>query len=180
MAIKVPHPDRVSDADDAAAYLAEARAVASLDHPDIVAVYDVGRTDDGLCYVVSKFVEGSDLAAKIKQARPAHHEAAELVATVADALHYANEQGVVHRDLKPSNIMMDLDGQPFIMDFGLAKRDSGEITMTLEGHIIGTPAYMSPEQAREPKRIPITKISHRNRWGTPYTLALNNETAGKR
>ena len=69
-------------------------------------------------------------------------------AQLADALNHAHEKGVVHRDLKPANIMMDLAGQPHIMDFGLAKRESGEITITLDGQIIGTPAYMSPEQAR--------------------------------
>src|SRR5262249_39635791 len=74
--------------------------------------------------------------------------AAELLATVADALHYAHERGVVHRDVKPSNIMIGDDGVPSVMDFGLAKREAGEITMTVEGQVLGTPAYMSPEQAR--------------------------------
>src|SRR5262249_12948919 len=70
------------------------------------------------------------------------------VATVADALQYAHERGVVHRDVKPSNIMIGDDGRPCVMDFGLAKRDAGEIAMTVEGQVLGTPAYMSPEQAR--------------------------------
>ena len=66
---------------------------------------------------------------------------------MADALQYAHEQGVIHRDVKPSNIMLDDEGQPHVMDFGLAKREAGEITMTLDGQVLGTPAYMSPEQA---------------------------------
>ena len=75
-------------------------------------------------------------------------EAARLCAVIADAVHFAHQHGVVHRDLKPGNIMIDAGGKPYIMDFGLAKRDAGEITMTVEGQILGTPAYMSPEQAR--------------------------------
>ena len=67
---------------------------------------------------------------------------------IAEALHHAHEAGVVHRDLKPSNIMLDLDGEPHVIDFGLARRESGEIAMTVEGQVLGTPAYMSPEQAR--------------------------------
>src|SRR5262249_33819189 len=67
---------------------------------------------------------------------------------VAEALHFAHERGVVHRDVKPSNVMIGSDGRPCVMDFGLAKRDAGEVTMTLEGQVLGTPAYMSPEQAR--------------------------------
>src|SRR5262249_34586487 len=71
-----------------------------------------------------------------------------LIATVAEVLHFAHERGVVHRDVKPSNVMIGEDGKPCVMDFGLAKRDAGEITMTIEGQVLGTPAYMSPEQAR--------------------------------
>ena len=81
VAIKVPRPERVSQPEDIEAYLNEARILASLDHPHIVPVYDVGRTDDGLCFVVSKFIEGSDLAKRIKEARPGFHESAGLVAT---------------------------------------------------------------------------------------------------
>src|SRR5262249_6122760 len=90
VAIKVPNPERISRPEDVEAYLNEARILASLDHPHIVPVYDLGRTDDGLCFVVSKFIEGSDLAAKIRQDRPGFREAAELVAIVAEALHYAH------------------------------------------------------------------------------------------
>ncbi len=71
------------------------------------------------------------------------------MAQVAEALEYAHRQGVIHRDLKPSNIMLDLEGKQHIMDFGLAKREAGEITVTLDGQVLGTPAYMSPEQTRK-------------------------------
>src|SRR5271157_635066 len=87
VAIKVPRPERVSRPEDIEAYLNEARILASLDHPHIVPVYDVGRPDDGLCFVVSKLIEGSDLAKRIKEARPGFHESGGLVATVAEALH---------------------------------------------------------------------------------------------
>src|SRR5262249_39524626 len=80
--------------------------------------------------------------------RPTFTEAARLIAAVADALQFAHSHGIVHRDVKPSNIMLEEDGKPHLMDFGLAKREAGEITMTLEGQGLGTPAYMSPEQAR--------------------------------
>jgi serine/threonine protein kinase len=145
VAIKVPHRPRITSAQDAAAYLAEARVVASLDHPHIVPVYDVGRTEDGLYFVVSKFIEGSDLRRKLEEARPCFTTSVELAAAVADALHYAHCKGLVHRDIKPGNILIDTTGKPFVADFGLAlkEEDWGK-----GGGIAGTPAYMSPEQAR--------------------------------
>src|SRR5262249_50397382 len=93
VAVKVPHRHLLAGPLGAEAYLAEARILASLDHPNIVPVHDVGRTDDGLPYVVSKFIEGSDLAAKIQIALPAYGESAALVATVAEALHHAHRRG---------------------------------------------------------------------------------------
>ena len=145
VAIKVPRPERVSQAEDVEAYLNEARIVASLDHPHIVPVYDVGRTDDGLCFVVSKFIEGSDLAERIKEARVGLYESAALVATIAEALHFAHTRGLVHRDIKPGNILIDASGKAFLADFGLALKEEDFGT---GARIAGTPAYMSPEQAR--------------------------------
>jgi len=110
-------------------------------------VHEVGREDDTI-FIVSDFIDGLTLTDWLS-ARPLNHsDSAELCAVLADALHHAHEKGVIHRDLKPSNIMLDQEGKPHVMDFGLAKRDAGEITMTIQGQIIGTPAYMSPEQAR--------------------------------
>jgi serine/threonine protein kinase/formylglycine-generating enzyme required for sulfatase activity len=145
VAIKVPHRRRVSSPEDIELYLAEARAVASLDHAAIVPVHDVGRTDEGLCYVVSKFIEGRNLAASIHRARPACTQSAELMAAVAEGLHHAHLQGLVHRDVKPANILIDSAGRPHVTDFGLAlkEEDFGK-----GPHRVGTWQYMSPEQAR--------------------------------
>src|SRR6516165_6184051 len=145
VAVKVPHRRLVSRPEDAEAYLAEARTVAGLDHPHIVPVYDVGSTADCPCFVVSKFIDGTDLATRLKQSRLSLREAVGLTATVAEALHYAHKQGLVHRDIKPGNILLDASSKPFIADFGLAlrERDIGK-----GPRYAGTPAYMSPEQAR--------------------------------
>ncbi len=145
VAIKVPNPERVAGPEDVEAYLAEARALARLDHPHIVPVYDVGRTADGLCYVVSKYVEGSDLADRLRQGRLSFRESAELVAVVAEALHHAHTRDLVHRDVKPANILLDARGRPCLADFGLAVKDEDYGRGARFG---GTPAYMSPEQAR--------------------------------
>ena len=145
VAIKVPHAKLISQSEDAEAYLAEARTVANLDHPGIVPVHDVGSTEDCPCYVVSKYIEGTDLSTKLKQSRLKYREAAELVATVAEALHYAHKQGLVHRDVKPGNILIGKDGQPYVVDFGLALREEN---IGKGPKYAGTPAYMSPEQAR--------------------------------
>jgi tRNA A-37 threonylcarbamoyl transferase component Bud32 len=147
VALKVPRPGNLPDGQDLDRFLREARSAAQLRHPSIVTVHEVGA-DDGRPYLVSDFVEGVTLADQLTARRPAPKDAARLVATIADAVHFAHTQGVVHRDLKPSNIMLDAAGRPHVMDFGLAKREAGEITMTLDGQVLGTPAYMSPEQAR--------------------------------
>jgi serine/threonine protein kinase len=144
--IKVPHQKLVSRPEEAEAYLTEARTVANLDHPHIVPGYDVGSAEDCPCFIVSKFVEGSILARRIRDDRPTFGEAVELVATVAEALHYAHRKGVVHRDIKPGNILLDAEGQPHVADFGLAlKKENVGKGPTFAG----TPAYASPEQARE-------------------------------
>jgi serine/threonine protein kinase len=145
VAIKVPNRERISSPQNLDAYFKEAQILAQLDHPHIVRVYDIGRTDDGLCYVVSKFIEGSDLAAKIKGDRPSVGESAALIATVAEALHYAHTRGLVHRDIKPANILIDAAGKPHVADFGLALRDED---FDKGADFAGTPAFMSPEQAR--------------------------------
>lgn len=146
VAVKLPRKGQLSAA-EAEQFFREARAAAQLRHPNIVAVYEVGREED-VVYIVSDYVRGVSLADWLTGEQPAFDEVARLGETIARALEHAHQQGVVHRDLKPSNVMIDEQGQPLIMDFGLAKRDVGEITMTVDGQILGTPAYMSPEQAR--------------------------------
>ncbi|MCA9118936.1 MAG: SUMF1/EgtB/PvdO family nonheme iron enzyme [Planctomycetaceae bacterium] len=145
VAAKVPHPHRVSKPTDVEAYLHEARLIASLDHVGIVPVYDVGRTEDGFCYVVSKLIQGEDLATRIKRVKLHHSVAARVVAQVAEALGHAHCQGLVHRDVKPANILLDEADRAYVTDFGLALRD--EVVVD-ERSYAGTPAYMSPEQAR--------------------------------
>jgi serine/threonine protein kinase len=145
VAIKVPHRDRIAQLNDVVDYLVEARTVANLDHPNIVPVYDVGTAADGIPFVVSKYIAGSDLAKRAATVKPSSREAAELVATIAEALHYSHLKGVVHRDIKPGNILIDGTGTPHLADFGLAlkEQDFGR-----GARRSGTPAYMSPEQAR--------------------------------
>ena len=176
VAVKIPRRAQVSPAEEEQ-FLREARAAAQLHHPSIVAVHEVGRQESGDLYIVSDFVQGTTLADRLTAGPFTPREAAELTAQIADALHHAHEQGVIHRDLKPSNIMLErsepvsggvvsggvVSGgnadtthhaqltthyQVKLLDFGLAKREAGEITMTIEGKVLGTPAYMSPEQAR--------------------------------
>jgi serine/threonine protein kinase/formylglycine-generating enzyme required for sulfatase activity/energy-coupling factor transporter ATP-binding protein EcfA2 len=145
VAVKVPHAKLISKPEDAEAYLAEARTVANLDHPGIVPVHDVGSMENCPCYIVSKYIPGTDLATKIKQHRLKYREATEIVATVAESLHYAHKQGLVHRDVKPGNILIGKDDKPYVVDFGLALREEN---IGKGPKYAGTPAYMSPEQAR--------------------------------
>ena len=145
VAIKVPNFERIAAPEDLESYLTEAKILARLEHPNIVPVYDAGRAEDGLCYVVSKFLQGSDLKERMLQGRPPFQESADLVAAVADALHYAHTKGLVHRDIKPANILLDERGKPCVADFGLALRDED---FGKGGGMAGTPVYMSPEQAR--------------------------------
>ncbi|HEV3299866.1 MAG TPA: TIGR02281 family clan AA aspartic protease [Planctomycetaceae bacterium] len=144
VAVKVPLPHRVADAE---AYLAEARILASLDYPNIVTVHDVGRTENGACFVVSKFIEGTNLRGQMKASRLLPTHSAEIVATVADALHFAHTRGIVHRDIKPENILIDGSGLPYVADFGIALRDV-DFAKESESKLLGSPTYMSPEQAK--------------------------------
>src|SRR5262249_38618800 len=119
-----------------------------------VSVHEVGH-EEGLSYLVCDFVEGMTLADLLAARKVTFTEAAELIARMAEALDYAHASGVVHRDVKPSNVILErasLDpavplGRPLLMDFGLALRHDSEITLTQEGQVLGTPAYMSPELA---------------------------------
>lgn len=145
VAIKVPHRECIEHERDIEQYIAEARTVASLEHDGIASVFDVGRTDDGLCYVVSRFIDGESLAARIRNQPPEIQQAIDMVAAVAETLDYVHQQLVVHRDIKPGNLLISVDNKVYVTDFGLALRDH----QLREGaDISGTPKYMSPEQAR--------------------------------
>jgi protein kinase-like protein len=145
VALKVPRRSGM-DAAEKEQFFKEARAAAQLRHPNIVSVHEVGRDGDNV-YIVSDFVRGVTLGDWLTRHQLTNREAAELCAKIAAALEHAHEHGVVHRDLKPANIMVDRECEPHLMDFGLARREVGEITVTMEGQLVGTPAYMPPEQA---------------------------------
>jgi WD40 repeat protein/serine/threonine protein kinase len=146
VAIKIPHQEQLVR-QDVERIIREARVVAQLAHPNIVAVHEVGR-DQERTFIVTDLVEGRDLADWLTDHQLTPRQAAELCATIAGALQHAHEQGVIHRDLKPSNILLDTRSEPYLTDFGLARRETDEVTMTAQGKLLGTPAYMSPEQAR--------------------------------
>jgi len=148
VAIKVPRAGSLASQEDVARFLREARSAAQLRHPGIVSIHETGQTDDGTFYLVEEFVQGTTLSNRLSKGPVAGRQAAELVAAIADALDYAHRNGVIHRDIKPSNILLDVEGRPFVMDFGLAKREADDSVMTEDGDVLGTPAYMSPEQAR--------------------------------
>jgi serine/threonine protein kinase len=147
VALKVQRAGSFASQEEVERFLREARSAAQLKHPAIVSLYETGQTDDGVCYLVCEYIDGATLEQRLKLGALDADQAAAFAVQLADALQYAHEHGVVHRDVKPSNIIIDDRGRPHLMDFGLAKRESGEATMTSDGRVMGTPAYMSPEQA---------------------------------
>jgi eukaryotic-like serine/threonine-protein kinase len=148
VAIKILRAGRFASQEEVDRFLREARSAAQLKHPGIVSIYGTGQSKEGTCYLVEEFVPGTTLAARLKAGRFSFRAAAALIADIAEALDYAHRHGIIHRDITPSNILLDLEDRPHLMDFGLAKRESEEPPMTLDGQVLGTPAYMSPEQAR--------------------------------
>ena len=124
----------------------EAEAAASLEHPCIVPIYEVGERD-GSCYFSMKFVEGGQLDEVISGAPMSTRQSAELIAKVARTVHYAHEHGILHRDIKPGNILLDAKREPHLTDFGLARLVETESTVTGTKEVLGTPSYMAPEQA---------------------------------
>ena len=147
VALKMILTGQLADAQHIQRFRAEAQAAAKLDHPGIVPVYEVGE-EKGLHYFTMAFVEGKSLAARLLDGPLPAKEAARLVRDLAAAVAYAHEHGIVHRDLKPANVLIDAQGQPKLTDFGLAKQTHGASEMTGTGQILGTPSYMSPEQAQ--------------------------------
>jgi Protein kinase domain len=137
---------------DVRRFRAEAEAAAGLDHPNILPVYEVGE-HEGRPFFSMKLATGGSLADRVKQLVADPTAVATLVATLARAVHFAHQRGILHRDLKPANVLLDGDDTPLITDFGLAKRTGADSGMTQSGAIVGTPSYMSPEQARSGKAV---------------------------
>jgi hypothetical protein len=181
VAIKIPSNGHLLSREEEDRFVREARSVAQLSHPGIVPVHEVGHTGS-LPYLVADFVDGQSLSSLLNQRRLTFDEAADVALLISEALSHAHSRGVVHRDIKPANIMLQRAdqgddthlessadgaswstrrsetvracGRPRLMDFGLSRRDVGDATLTVEGQLLGTPAYMSPEQARgENQRI---------------------------
>lgn len=146
VALKMLLRGRFASAGDQARFRAEAEAIAQLDHPHIIPVYEVGHLD-GHVYFSMKYVRGKTLLEVLSEGPMDSREAARIMSVVARAIDFAHRRGVLHRDLKPSNVLLDEEGQPHVNDFGLAKQLSAQQSITRSGAVIGTPAYMSPEQA---------------------------------
>ncbi len=152
VAIKVPQFLDL-DADHRERFLNEARTAANLRHPNIVSVYECGESG-GRLYIVSEYVKGETVAARLVRDAPAVELAVEWVREIAQGLEYAHAEGIVHRDIKPENLIVGKNGRPQILDFGLAKLTDEASSLTVDGSVMGTPAYMSPEQARgETKQV---------------------------
>jgi WD40 repeat protein len=161
VALKMILAGELASPEEVRRFRSEAEAAASLDHANIVPIYEVGE-HQGQHYFSMKLIEGGSLAqlfSSISERRTGGRaslpDAAKVVATVARAVHYAHQRGILHRDLKPANILLDAAGQPHVSDFGLARRVAGESKLTQSGAIVGTPAYMPPEQARAEKRLSV-------------------------
>jgi predicted Zn finger-like uncharacterized protein len=146
VALKIPKFGALGTDEDAQRFLREARAAGNLRHPNIVPIYDAGRIA-GSYFIASGFIEGEELGSSLEDNRRLEpKEAVLLIKKLADALHYAHDEGVIHRDMKPANVIVSTKGEPMILDFGMARRDEGELVQTQEGARLGTPIYMSPEQ----------------------------------
>jgi hypothetical protein len=146
VALKMLRRDRPISAVERQRFQAEAEAIAALDHPHIVPIYEVGELE-GQAFFCMKLVRGGSLAEHLPRFSADGRAAARLLARIARAVHDAHQRGVLHRDLKPSNILLDSDGLPYVTDFGLAKRLESGADLTQSGAIVGTPGYMAPEQA---------------------------------
>jgi serine/threonine protein kinase len=147
VAVKMLRTSRLGGAEEIDRFMREARSFAQVKHPGIVTLFEIGE-DQGRCYLVEELVEGVTLSLRMEKGALPARESAEILARTCDALEAAHRHGVIHRDIKPSNILLDAEGHPHLADFGLAKMEGDEKPVTQSGEVLGTPAYMSPEQAR--------------------------------
>ncbi len=150
VALKIIRDGSLASASDIRRFRGEAEAVAQLDHPNIVPIYEVGQSDDQ-AYFSMRLIESGNLSKAVERLRTDPRGAATLMAKVARAVHYAHQRAILHRDIKPSNILLGSMDEPFVTDFGLAKRiaddDASTMARTQTGAVMGTPSYMPPEQA---------------------------------
>ena len=157
VAIKLPHRQGPPSAERIKEFLHEAQSAARLRHPGIVTVLDTGQTDKGGVYIVYEFIRGSTLQSRLEAGNFSLDDVVRWVAGTAEALHHAHKNGIVHRDIKPANILLDEDSRPHVADFGLAKMDD-QFFKNDAGRVLGTAAYMSPEQA-----------AGKSHWASPQT-----------
>ena len=169
VALKMVRAGALATNDDLTRFRHEAEAIAHLDHPNIVPIYDVGEYN-GYRYFTMKLAGGGSLAQHLPRFCTDPRSAARIVATVARAIQHAHEHGILHRDLKPSNILLDDQGQPHVSDFGLAKRLEEGLELTLSGAILGTPSYMAPEQASGRRGVITTATDVYGLGAVLYTL----------
>jgi WD40 repeat protein/tRNA A-37 threonylcarbamoyl transferase component Bud32 len=146
VALKVPRPGTLDSAEAVERFMREAKAAAQLRHPNIVPIYDAGQDGDQY-YIASAFIAGQPLERAVESGALDCVRAARIVHELAEAFDYAHSQGIIHRDIKPANVMLDGKDHPHVMDFGLARLDMASSKLTQDGTVMGTPAYMSPEQA---------------------------------
>jgi tRNA A-37 threonylcarbamoyl transferase component Bud32 len=129
-------------------FLNEGRLVASLSHPSVITIHDLGLLDDGRAYISMEFIDGGDLETRLKQAPVSVNDAVRMLRSLAESLQYVHAHGVIHRDIKPANILFRQNGTLVLTDFGIAKQQDNDIKLTRDGVAVGSPGYMSPEQAQ--------------------------------